>query len=105
MSPPTRNLLVNTGIILRGPSKRHRNSCDLSFGEGLHSPSAWYGATFEDGAHGHGNVFKLTPANGGWTYTSLYNFTGGSDGSWPNSRLVIDASGNVFGTTQSGGQN
>jgi len=38
-----------------------------------------YGTTTEDGIYGHGNVFKLTPSNG-WTYTFLYDFTGGSDG-------------------------
>jgi uncharacterized repeat protein (TIGR03803 family) len=62
-----------------------------------------YGATYADGAHGYGNVFKLRPANGGWSYTSLYDFTGGSDGAWPNSKLTIDANGNLFGTTELGG--
>ena len=45
-----------------------------------------YGATSEDGIYGLGNIFKLTPFNGGWTYTSLYDFTGGNDGKWPARR-------------------
>ncbi len=64
-----------------------------------------YGATEFEGAHGQGNVFKLSPANGGWRYTSLYDFTGGSDGGWANSTLTIDADGNLYGTTLQGGYN
>jgi len=62
-----------------------------------------YGTTYCDGAHGDGSVFKLTPINGGWTYTTLYSFTGGSDGYWPSSNLVMDASGNLYGTSSQGG--
>jgi uncharacterized repeat protein (TIGR03803 family) len=64
-----------------------------------------YGATISEGAYHYGNVFKLTPSNGGWVYTSLYDFTGGSDGSWPNSRVTMDANGNLFGSTILGGEN
>ena len=39
-----------------------------------------YGTTYSDGAYGYGSVFKLTPASGQWTYTSLHDFC--SDG-WP----------------------
>src|SRR5579871_564292 len=37
------------------------------------------------------------------TFSVLYNFTGGSDGGTPLAGLVIDASGNVYGTTSVGG--
>jgi uncharacterized repeat protein (TIGR03803 family) len=49
-----------------------------------------YGTTLADGAHGYGAVFKLTPSNGSWTYTSLHDFTNGSDGGYPYSTLVLD---------------
>jgi uncharacterized repeat protein (TIGR03803 family) len=62
-----------------------------------------YGTTFCDGAHGNGSVFKLTPSGGGWTYTSLYDFTGGNDGAWPYGALIIDANGKLYGTTSAGG--
>lgn len=62
-----------------------------------------YGATQRGGARGLGNVFKLTKLNGAWTYTSLYDFTGGADGAYPNSRILIDANGNLYGGAQSGG--
>jgi uncharacterized repeat protein (TIGR03803 family) len=51
----------------------------------------------------HGSVFKLTPSAGGWTYTDLYDFTGGSDGAYPYDGLVMDADGNLYGTTSGGG--
>jgi uncharacterized repeat protein (TIGR03803 family) len=47
-----------------------------------------------------GTVFKLN-ANG--NETGLHTFVGGSDGSFPKSRLLIDGDGNLFGTTTSGG--
>lgn len=37
------------------------------------------------------------------TETVLYNFTGGSDGSTPESRLTSDSAGNFYGTTLYGG--
>jgi len=60
---------------------------------------------------GCGTIFKLSPnADGTWTKSTLYNFTGGrnwggSDGANPNSGLVFDAAGNLYGTTVSGGAN
>lgn len=62
-----------------------------------------YGTTYDDGQYGRGSVFKLTPSMGGWTYTSLHDFTGGSDGNGPASPVVLDSHGNVYGTTQLGG--
>ena len=62
-----------------------------------------YGTTNIDGAYGYGSVFKLTPSNGGWTYTSLHDFTGYADGANPSCRLVFDANGNLFGTAYTGG--
>ena len=62
-----------------------------------------YGTTLGDGAFGYGAVFKLSPWNGSWIYTSLHDFTGGSDGGNPFSNLIFDASGNLYGTASSGG--
>jgi len=63
-----------------------------------------YGTTRADGAFGKGSVFKLTPSGGsGWTYATLYDFTGGADGANPRASLVMDASGNLYGTTYAGG--
>ncbi len=62
-----------------------------------------YGTNYAGGAHGFGCVFKLTPSNGGYTYTDLYDFTGSSDGANPASNVVLDASGNLYGTAYQGG--
>jgi len=62
-----------------------------------------YGTTFTVGAYGYGSVFKLTFAGDGWTYTDLYDFTGGNDGASPESTPVFDVAGNLYGTTSGGG--
>jgi uncharacterized repeat protein (TIGR03803 family) len=62
-----------------------------------------YGTTINEGAHKYGTVFKLTPVNGGWNYTSLHDFTGGSDGGLPYSSVSMDSAGNLFGVTVAGG--
>jgi uncharacterized repeat protein (TIGR03803 family) len=63
-----------------------------------------YGVDPNDGPYFEGFVFKLSPAsNGGWTFTDLHDFTGGSDGAAPYCTLALDANGNVYGTTNLGG--
>jgi uncharacterized repeat protein (TIGR03803 family) len=64
-----------------------------------------YGTTTGGGAYRYGNVFRLSPSSGGWSYTSLYDFTNGSDGGNPHSNVLIDANGNLFGTTNGGAIN
>ena len=61
-----------------------------------------YGTTHCDGAPDAGTVYKLTLADGVWTYTSLYVFTGGSDGLYSFSNLVFEG-GKLYGTTNEGG--
>jgi len=62
-----------------------------------------YGTTACDGAYGVGNVFKLSNTVNGWVYTSLHDFTGGSDGGYPISNVTIDADGTLYGTASDGG--
>ena len=62
-----------------------------------------YGTTLYGGAYDYGSVFKLSPSGGGWTYTSLHDFTCCSDGVDPRSNVVVDANGNLYGTAQGGG--
>lgn len=62
-----------------------------------------YGTTFCDGANSFGNIFKLTNTQNGWQYTSLHDFTGGTDGSWPGSNVTIDTDGTLYGTAGHGG--
>jgi hypothetical protein len=56
------------------------------------------------GSSGCGIVFELTPSpNGMWTDSTLYSFTGGNDGMAPNSGLVRDSQGNLYGETSASG--
>jgi uncharacterized repeat protein (TIGR03803 family) len=50
---------------------------------------------------GCGVVFRLSPG-GGWHFSTLYTF-GFTRGAEPNGGLVLDASGNLYGTTTLGG--
>ncbi len=59
-------------------------------------------ATSYGGGIGYGNVFKLTPSGGSWTYTDLHDFNG-HDGADPYGSVVVDAHGNVYGTTSAFG--
>lgn len=59
-----------------------------------------YGVTTHGGTGEWGTVFKVTPDG---HESILYNIAGRSDGGDPNGSLVIDANGNLFGTTQDGG--
>lgn len=61
-----------------------------------------YGTAFNDGGYGFGSVFKLTPSANGWIYTDLHDFDG-ADGLNPISSVLIDASGNLYGTASAGG--
>ena len=62
-----------------------------------------YGTTHAAGAYNYGAVFRLDPGSGGWTYTSLHDFTGGDDGGYPRSNIVFDKNGNMYGTAAEGG--
>ncbi len=71
---------------------------------------ALYGATTGGGNTacstqyaGCGVVYKLTPPTapgGSWTYSTLYQFTGGTtDGAEPNGGVALDSAGAIYGTT------
>jgi len=63
-----------------------------------------YGTTWRGGANSVGMVYKLSLGKKGWTEKTLYSFKGGSDGSYPYAGVVLDAAGNIYGTTGYGGQ-
>jgi uncharacterized repeat protein (TIGR03803 family) len=62
-----------------------------------------YGTTYSGGTYGNGAVFELSRTAGG-TETVLYSFEGGAgDGQYPEANLILDAAGNLYGTTFAGG--
>lgn len=62
-----------------------------------------YGTVEGGGAHGYGAVFELTLSVSGWTKSLIYSFQEGNDGGDPVGGLVMDAAGNLYGTTIGGG--
>ena len=62
-----------------------------------------FGTTYEGGSAcgdgACGTVFKLTPRQGGGFTESLYDFPGRSGGGNPLSSVILDTSGNLYGTT------
>lgn len=64
-----------------------------------------YGATYDAGGHGLGNVYQLAPVGSQWTFSPLYAFQGSDsyDGAAPTSRPVFGPDGHLYGTTLLGG--
>jgi uncharacterized repeat protein (TIGR03803 family) len=60
-----------------------------------------YFGTTEVGGNGHGTVYELTPnGKGGWRESTLYDFTGGSDGGTPVfTPLIVGKNGDLYGIT------
>ncbi len=65
-----------------------------------------FGTTYKGGANGQGMVFEIAKTANGYasSATTLANFSG-SNGSLPDGTLLIDAAGDLFGTTETGGTN
>ncbi len=81
-----------------GPSGSWRNLL-------LDANGSIYATTHCDGVDGSGTVFRLKPSGDGtWTFDLLYSFTGGTDGLFSIGNLVLDKQGDLFGTTQLGGE-
>jgi len=56
------------------------------------------------GYYNGGDVFELSPSPNGWTETVLYSFDlQNGDGFTPESALIFDPRGNLYGTTKDGG--
>jgi uncharacterized repeat protein (TIGR03803 family) len=55
------------------------------------------------GPGAHGSVFKLHNYSNHTKYSVLYAFGGSPDGSSPFAGLIMDAAGNLYGTTVAGG--
>src|ERR1700722_3590783 len=58
-----------------------------------------YGTTFFGGTYGNGVVFKLDKSR---NEAVLFNFNGGSNGGFPDSGLIQDNAGSLYGPAQEG---
>ncbi len=67
----------------------------------------FYGATQAGGACNGGaecgTVFKVAFTGGKWKESVIYTFTAGTDGDVPRGGVIIDKTGNLYGTTNYGG--
>jgi len=63
-----------------------------------------YGTTNNGGAPGgQGIAYELVNSPTGWTETVLHRFGNGKDGAIPESNLILDGAGHLYGTTMGGG--
>ena len=61
-----------------------------------------YGTNTNGGPLGFGTVYELSPPatqGAAWSFTVLYSFTNGSDGGNTGTGVVIDANGDLYGST------
>jgi uncharacterized repeat protein (TIGR03803 family) len=81
-------------------------------GLAMDGAGALYGTTYMGGAGGLGcppgpncgAVFKLTPSGSGYAESILYSFKLGTDGAYPDDRVIIGRDGALYGTTSEGGE-
>ena len=81
-----------------------RDGYDVYSGVVFDKSGNLYGTTLWGGAYDWGTVYQLTrKAGGGWAEKVLHSFNdNGTDGYMSYAGLIIDASGNLYGTTIAG---
>ncbi len=92
-------------------SQRHQDGDEPFAGVVFGPDGVLYGTTYEGGTTGHGTVYSLQPPPTAchavtcpWLSTIVYNFTGETDGAYPEfGNLIFDHAGNIYGTTYAGG--
>jgi uncharacterized repeat protein (TIGR03803 family) len=75
-----------------------------SDGRGRLYGTASIGGSSSKCSSGCGTVFTLSNTSNAWNFSVLHSFTGGSDGAEPSAALVIDSTGNLYGTAAAGGK-
>lgn len=69
----------------------------------MYGPTRAGGSPGFCGQTGCGVIYKMTQSNGQWTQSPIYDFSGGFNGGEPNTPIVFDDAGNIFGTAAEGG--
>jgi uncharacterized repeat protein (TIGR03803 family) len=93
-------VVKGSGTITALASFKGPNGANPYAGVILDGTGNLYGTTYNGGASGYGAVFELIKGSG--TITTLASFNG-TDGSNPAGALVMDGSGNLYGTASTGG--
>jgi uncharacterized repeat protein (TIGR03803 family) len=86
-----------TALEAHRPQGLTRDSLGNLYGATAHSGSVF--SSPQCGSQGCGSVFEYSQGE----EILLYNFVGQPDGRTPNGELLVDRSGNIYGTTQVGG--
>jgi uncharacterized repeat protein (TIGR03803 family) len=98
------------GVVFKLDSNGHETVL-YSFAGGTDGATPWapvlsdaagnlYGTTYMGGTANRGTVYKVDPAG---QETILYSFTEGLDAGSPQTGVVADSAGNLYGTTELGG--
>lgn len=76
------------------------NGANPSSGVIVNTDGVARGVTSGGGRYNFGTIFRLTASG---SVSTIYSFAGGADGATPLTPLTPDSSGNLFGTTITGG--
>jgi len=99
----THSVRAQTGTVLH--SFKSKEGASPMLGLVFDSSGNLYGVAGGEGGSGAGSVFELSPSGSSWTEKTLHSFSGGSDGGTPRGTLILDSSGNLYGTAKLGGAN
>lgn len=88
-----------TFTVIYGLTGGQGPNCSLT----LDTAGNLYGTAPQDPSGSSGSVFRLAPGSG-WTYSLLHSFSQ-YEGALPLGSPILDANGNVYGTTLDGGTN
>ena len=105
LTPPTKANRPWTKKLLHSFKGGPKDGADPQGGLIADSLGNLYGTTVEGGS-GFGTVYELIkpePGKTAWEEKVLYVFKSGLDGSIPEGTLLLDAAGNLYGTTSEGG--
>jgi uncharacterized repeat protein (TIGR03803 family) len=80
-----------------------KNGSYPTYSSVLYRSGKLYGTAYSGGAHGYGVVFEVSFNGKHWEHTVVYNFTGGTQGGYPNASLIMDSDGNLYGSTEGDG--
>jgi uncharacterized repeat protein (TIGR03803 family) len=106
LTPPSRRGKPWTETILYSFAERGSGDAAFPSGELIRDRQGnLYGVALLGGANDQGAVYELSPPvvkGDPWTEKVIFSF-GGTDGTLPSGRLLLDASGKLTGTTDGGG--